>query len=93
MFKKDTHWAISRDEISVEKLREVAQLFYGQEYNYQNFVKIRKDEPDPFGYKRTIESIKVELIEISGSEQELVVTIKSRGFMWHQIRIMMFYFI
>jgi len=54
LFKKDTHWALSRDEISVEKLREVVKLFYGQEYNYQNFVKIRKDEPDPFGYKRTI---------------------------------------
>jgi tRNA pseudouridine(38-40) synthase len=77
------------------KFASCLKMFEGR-HCFSNFVKINNREPDPLGYYRTVSSCR--LIEKAETEllysgdsslhETLYVEIKSKSFLWHQIRIL-----
>ncbi len=63
-------------------------MFEGTHF-FKHFVKVNQSEPDPRGYIRHIDSIKVKIVKPElyafedGDCVYLLTEIKSRSFLWH----------
>jgi tRNA pseudouridine(38-40) synthase len=98
LFYQDRAWVLRDANIDLQRLEEACSFFVGR-HCLKNFVRINTREPDPLGYVRSIDSIRLcrnpypflNFPAQSNEEDDIIslaVEIKAKSFLWNQIRIL-----